>query len=118
MAPCVAPLRSPPHAEQELRSFPIEMAAVLWDTAGFEGQEDRLYAHGELNYLLEGNLPNGTDLMTPITTASPIFNRTPSEADRMCALPHSHFLPPLLTKLRATTADSCWAIRLPLSSCL
>ena len=53
--------------------------------------EDRLYAQGELNYLLEGNLLDGTNLTHPINTGIPTFNPTPSEADRMCALP----FPPL-----------------------
>ena len=61
---------------------------MVWDTAGVE---DRLYAQGELNYLLEGNLLDGTNLTQPINNGIPTFNHTPSEADRMCALPR----PPL-----------------------
>ncbi len=51
--------------------------------------EERLYAQGELNYLLEGNLLDGTNLTLPINNGIPTFNHTPSEADRMCALPCS-----------------------------
>ena len=54
--------------------------------------EDRLYAQGELNYLLEGNLLDGTNLTQPINNGIPTFNHTPSEADRMCA---SRSFPPL-----------------------
>lgn len=54
--------------------------AVVWDTAG---AEDRLYAQGELNYVLEGNLRERTDLTRPINNSIPTFNHAPIEADRM-----------------------------------
>ena len=58
--------------------------ALVWDTAGVE---DRLYAQGELNYLLEGNLLDGTNLTQPINNSIATFNPMPSEAERMhCVL--------------------------------
>lgn len=70
---------------QVLTSFPIDTAdggevALLWDSAGVE---DRLYTQGELNYLLEGNLVDGTDLMQPITNSIATFRPMPLESDRM-----------------------------------
>ncbi len=56
---------------------------MLWDTAGVE---EKLYGRGELNYLLEGNLLDGTDLTKTITNEVSTFRKRPSEADRMCAL--------------------------------
>ena len=53
---------------------------MVWDTAGVE---EKLYAQGELNYLLEGNLLEDTDLTRPINNSLPTFNQTPSEAARM-----------------------------------
>ena len=74
---------------QLLTSYPIDSTdgrevALVWDTAGVE---DRLYAQGELNYLLEGNLLDGTNLTKPINNSIATYNPMPSEAERMhCVL--------------------------------
>ncbi|KAL0033092.1 hypothetical protein WJX79_002778 [Trebouxia sp. C0005] len=52
----------------------------LWDSMGW-GVND--YKQGELNYILDGNLPDGCDLDRPISAQTPGFKAQPSLGDRV-----------------------------------
>ncbi len=52
----------------------------LWDSMGW-GMND--YKQGELNYILDGNLPDGCDLDRAISAQTPGFKAQPSLGDRV-----------------------------------
>ncbi|KAI9138880.1 hypothetical protein BKA69DRAFT_1127004 [Paraphysoderma sedebokerense] len=53
---------------------------VLWDTKGWDKNS---YEQGELNYILDGNIPDFFDLSRPITYSVPGFNQKPTILDRI-----------------------------------
>lgn len=72
---------------RELTCYSVHPHIALWDTMGWDSSK-ATYRVGEFGYLLDGQVPEGTNLMARITPSMPGFRHTPTLADRMhaCAI--------------------------------